>query len=262
MIFYDPKNPNKYSLLKKRLVPYDLYDEEFGCFFQKKRFGRGDGGYVLACHDNYFPNNSISVLSYGIGNDPEGVGFEHEFSKLGASLDLYDGWVDDCPLFINNAVFRKENLTEHNFCRHIEKFKKGGINILKMDIEGCEYRFLTKENLELCFETFDQIAIEVHGLIEETPEGWIYNKETLEAKNNLYIKDEFFRKLNDRFYLFHIHGNNHSPRYVDFPDSLELTYVSKKIAEKHGVCKTWCPDKKVDEANFEGREDYIINWYI
>ena len=98
-------------------------------------------------------------------------------------------------------------------------------------------------------------------MIEEQPEGWQYNKETLEAKRDLNLKLDFFKRLNDRFYLFHIHGNNHSPRYVDFPDSLELTYINKRKAAKHGINKTWCPDKKVDEPNFEGREDYCLNWW-
>lgn len=262
MIFFDETNPNKYSKLKKALVPFDLYDEEASCFFQKKRFGSGDGGYVLASHEFYFKDKSISVLSYGVGNDPKGLGFECEFSKLGANLHLYDGSVESIPVDIPNAKFWSENLCESNFKRHIKNFKKGDINILKMDIEGCEYGWSKEENIELSFDVFDQIAIEVHGMIEESPEGWKYNEETIEAKKHLNLKLDFLKRLNDRFYLFHIHGNNHSPRYVDFPDSLELTYVNKKKADRYGINKTRCPDKNVDEPNFDGRPDYILDFWI
>lgn len=261
MIFFDETNPNKYAKLKKALVPYDLYDEESAFFFKKKRFGSGDGGYVLAWSESY-KDKSISLLSYGIGGDPEGVGFEHEFSKLGAKLNLYDGAIEVCPIFIENAIFRQENLTKWNFKDHVAKLPKSEINILKLDIEGSEYQWLTKENLELCFETFDQIVIEVHGLIEEVPDGWVIEPAIQEAKNHLFMKEEFFRKLNDRFYLFHIHGNNHAPRFVDFPDSLELTYVNKKRADQYGICKTWCPDKNVDEPNYKERPDFVLNFWI
>ena len=40
---------------------------------------------------------------------------------------------------------------------------------------------------------------------------------------------EVFEMLSWDFELWHIHGNNHSPRYVDFPDSLELTFLNSNF---------------------------------
>lgn len=254
MIFFDEKNPNKYAALKKRLVPYNLsYLDQT---VKKKRFGSGDGGYVLGD----FRMDNLSILSYGVGNDPLGLGFEQSFED--AEIHCYDGSCDGLPTEIDGVTFVQENLNPTNFKNHVKRLNKNTNKILKMDIEGCEYDWLTNENLEICFENFDQIAIEVHGLIEEVPEGWIIEKQAMEAKKDTDKKKRFFNKLNDRFYLFHIHGNNHAPRYVDFPDSLELTYINKKLVRREGVNKTRCPDLSVDEPNWDGREDFVLDFWI
>ncbi len=273
MLFFDENNPNKYSALKKELVPHDLvYLPDVK--YEKKKFGKGDGSYVLAYYDDNFYGESVSVLSYGIGNDPLGVSFEESFNELGIKfliINMYDGSIDELPVGIACALFFKEHLTPDNFKDHVadllgEGYMSGilrpNVLILKMDIEGNEYSWLTEENLKILADTFDQFTLEVHGLIEESPEGWIYDEATLEAKNNLQMKVDFFKKLNQHFYLFHIHGNNHAPRYVDFPDSLELTYVNKKIGKSIGISQQRCPDLSVDEPNFDGRPEFILDWWI
>jgi hypothetical protein len=131
-----------------------------------------------------------------------------------------------------------------------------------MDVEGCEYEFLNGVNLNICATTFDQIVMEVHGLIEEIPEGWIIEAAIQNAKNNLQKKCEFFEKLNNHFHLIHIHGNNHSPRYVDFPDSLELTYINRNLFNKRRICKQRCPDPLLDQPNFDGRAEYVLDYWI
>ena len=267
MIFFDPRNPNKYENLKRELIPYTLNDLNDKNLI-KKKFGNGDGGYILACHDKYFDNESFSFLSYGIGGDPSGVSFEQSLDKIGIKnlfIDMYDGSIDSLPTEVSGSSFFKEYLTPYNFKKHvtnlIEKSNSDKF-ILKMDIEGCEYDWLTEENLKILFDTFDQLTLEVHGLIEEVPDGWIIDPPIQDAKDNLQKKIDFFKRLNEYFYLFHIHGNNHSPRFVDFPDSLELTYVNKKVCKKLGINNNPCPDNDVDEANYEGREDYVLDWWV
>lgn len=75
MIFFDTKNPNKYEKLKRKIIPYNL-NSSCGKNLIKKKFGNGDGGYVLAYHEDYFNDQSFSFLSYGVGSDPLGVSFE------------------------------------------------------------------------------------------------------------------------------------------------------------------------------------------
>lgn len=270
MLFFDEKNPNKYAALKKELVPHNLiYLPDIK--YEKKKFGKGDGSYVLAYCDDYFYRECVFLLSYGIGDDPLGVSFEQSFDdeELGIEslmIYAYDGSIDKLPAEIVNANFYKEYLTSSNFKDHIYKIRVFGYDsykkILKMDVEGCEYSFLTDENLKILANTFDQLTLEVHGLIEETPDGWIIEPAIQDAKNNLQKKVDFFKKLNQHFYLFHIHGNNHAPRYVDFPDSLELTYVNKRICDSIGVSQQRCPDLSVDEPNFDGRPDFCLDWWI
>ncbi len=269
MLFFDENNPNKYSALKKELVPHDLvYLPDVK--YEKKKFGKGDGSYVLAYFDDNFCGESVSVLSYGVGNDPLGVSFEQSLSneRLGIKdlrINMYDGSITELPAEVDYALFFQEHLTKDNFKDHVADLVGEGKPsklILKMDVEGFEYKWLTDENLGILADTFDQFTLEVHGLIEEIPDGWIIEDAIQDAKDNLQKKVDFFKKLNKHFYLFHIHGNNHAPRYVDFPDSLELTYVNKKICDSIGVSQQRCPDLSVDEPNFDGRPEFILDWWI
>jgi hypothetical protein len=205
-------------------------------------------------------------LSYGIGDDPLGVSFEQCFSKIPkikCYIEMYDGSIDKVPALISNSIFKKEYLTKDNFEDHVcwLKLRNSDHYILKMDIEGCEYDVFTEENFGLLKE-FDQFTLEVHGLIEEVPDGWVIESAIQDAKNNLEKKVNFFKNLNKDFYLFHIHGNNHAPRYDDFPDSLELTYVNKKIGKSAGISQQACPDLSVDQRNYDSREDYKLSWWI
>jgi len=273
MLFFDENNPNKYAALKKELVPHNLiYLPDVK--YEKKKFGKGDGSYVLAFYDDNFYGESISVLSYGVGDDPLGVSFEQSLSEVGAKsliINMYDGSIDELPAAVDSALFFKEHLTPDNFKDHVADLLGDGymsgisrpnVLILKMDIEGNEYNWFTDENLEILANKFDQFTLEVHGLIEETPDDWIIEPAIQDAKNNLQKKVDFFKKLNQHFYLFHIHGNNHAPRYVDFPDSLELTYVNKRICDSIGVSQQRCPDLSVDEPNFDGRPEFVLDWWI
>lgn len=252
MLFFDPNNPNKYKRLKKLLVPYS-FD------IKKTKVGSGDGGYVI------HKKNTEKVLSYGIGNDPKGVSFDTECLKLGAEVHMYDGAIKSFPLKIEgNGKFFSEYLNEVNFRDHVEKLniENPEDSVLKMDIEGCEYDWLTDENLNILTDNFAQFTIEVHALIEEIPEGWVLEPQLLEAKQNPQKVIKFFERLNEEFTLWHIHGNNHAPRYVDFPDSLELTYLNNNYySDNNGIDYSDFPIEGLDEPNFEGREDYKLDWW-
>ena len=257
MIFFDEKNPNKYNHLKKLLTPYS-----FKRSLNKKKIGCGDGGYVID------PSYVDAVLSYGIGSDPEGVSFETEMLDKGCEVHMYDGSIGFLPVsesyFGGVPYFKSEYLTEENFKDHLDKFPNRPLinSVLKMDIEGNEYKWLTDRNLKLLSERFGQFTIEVHSLIEETPEGWVLEPQIKEAKENKKATALFFQRLNKKFTLWHIHGNNHSPRYVDFPDSLELTYVNKKLAMPSGKEPERFPVEGLDEPNFKERDDYVLDWWL
>jgi len=263
MIFLDPDNPNKYSSLKKLLVPHDLG-------MTKVKYGKGDGGYVLA--EKFISSggaNLNSILSYGIGSDPEGVSFDEAMAKRGNKLHMYDASIESPPKDIDgDCSFFSEFLTEENFKDHVEKLKSkcdswdAKFNIVKMDVEGCEYDWLSDSNLKLLKDNFCQLTLEVHCLIEERMPDWTYESVRLEVKPNRNKVEDFFKKLNNHFYLYHLHANNHSPRYVDLPDDMEMTFVNKDFCESKGIDNTIYPKNGLDEPNFGGRKDYVLDWWI
>ena len=253
MTFFDEQKPNKYSALKKLLVPVDLP-------YEFRRMGKGDGSYVIPKEIT-----SARTLSFGIGDDPEGISFEQEISKLGM-VHMYDASIDKIPAPIEgDYTFFKKYVTKDNFTKCVGMFIDfGAFHILKMDIEGHEYDvFDSYENIQL-LDLFEVVCFEVHSLIEEIPDGWILEPQLAAAKKDRDKVRRFFENINKSFYLWHIHANNHAPKYVDFPDSLELTYINKRIAPAfdYFLQSKSFPIDGLDEPNYNGRADYVLNWWI
>jgi hypothetical protein len=177
---------------------------------------------------------------------------------------MYDGSIDQPPLKIEpTSKFFKEFLTSDNFKYHCDSFssEEKKKNILKIDVEGCEYDWLTEDNLEIISKKFGQVILEVHSLIEEIPEGWVLEPEMIEAKKDRDKVERFFHLMNSKFHLFHLHGNNHAPSYVDFPDSMELTYVNKDCSTFSEVDYSEFPIEGLDEPNYDSKPDYVLNWW-
>lgn len=255
----DEDRPNKYLRLKNLLIPYSIEANLVGRQekLSKKKYGSGDGGYVLSPE---LTDLCSDCLSYGIGNE---LSFDIAIANLGTRVFMFDGSVDLEPT-PKGTYFYKKNLNERNFANHVRHLRISHplSNILKLDIEGCEYNWFSERNAKIAADNFGQIAIEVHGLIKEVPQGWVIEDAIMEAKQSMEKKCSFFERLNKYFVLFHIHGNNHSPRNFDLPDSLELTYVNRKIVEKTFLEKDIYPIKGLDEPNFKGRPDYILDWWV
>jgi|DEB0MinimDraft_10_1074344.scaffolds.fasta_scaffold36188_2 hypothetical protein len=276
MTFFDEQNPNKYQRLKDLLVPHNVemknwtgrlssqFDGKYWSYTYKFcRCGVGDGSYVLPAQMVEF--SPLQILSYGIGDDPEGVSFEQSLDKDYNWISMYDGSIDEVPAKIQYGKFYKEYLTADNFHKHLKENTFGGgsdFNVLKMDIEGHEYDWLNDDNLALLKSYFAVICIEVHSLIEEVPDGWVLEPQLAQAKRDFAGRLRFFEGLNKHFWLWHMHANNHAPRHVDFPDSLELTYISKKWGKDLGVRREKFPVDGLDEPNYDGRPDYVLDWWI
>lgn len=251
MIFYNFDNINKYNSLKKRIIPKKAP-------LPLKRFGEGDGSYVLENHG--LPNLQMKILSYGVGSS---MPFEENIaSNYKSIIHCYDGSVDYTPTH-NNIIFKKENLSDFNqFKIHCNKLmdENYSLRVLKMDIEGFEWEFFKNADMKYIGENFDYLCLELHGLIEEVPDNWIINPKTQKAKNNMNLKVEVLDKLNSRYDIIHIHGNNHSPRYFDMPDSLEITYKFRTFFEDE--INIPFPIKEIDKPNFPERADYILDWWV
>ena len=99
---------------------------------------------------------------------------------------------------------------------------------------------------------FDQIVIEVHGLGTDLSESWLDKK------------IEVIRKLNELFYLYHVHANNFSRVYYinwyKVPDSLELTFVNKKLFKNAEYSKVIFPTE-FDRPNDKNKEDKKLYFF-
>jgi hypothetical protein len=183
---------------------------------EKIRIGNkyGDGGYVII-NSNF---DSKFILGYGVDKD---LSFENEFvEKFGMKAFVFDHTITDVPNISSNVQYFKEGIGTvdapplYTLDTHVKKFIPDGETfILKMDVEGCEWDVL--KNADLSRVT--QLIIEFHEM-QEAPL-------------------EIISKINENFYLVHIHGNNchNQPlwqvdRVHNMPRFIECTYVRKDLA--------------------------------
>lgn len=188
--------------------PFDVVGGEM------KRYGRDeDGGYVI--YDD--PLGAKHLLGYGVDKD---VSFENQLTKAwGIKAHIFDHTIDEVPETGPDVTYIKEGIgavdAEPLFTleNHVNRFVPEGSNfILKMDVEGAEWEVLKTADLS----RVSQLIIEFHDLQDD---HW-----------------DAIRKLNEKFHLVHIHGNNchNQPwTYIDrvhmMPRYLECTYVRKDL---------------------------------
>lgn len=236
---------NKYLKMIRELIVFETES------FKKIRIGdKHDGGYILL--DRF--SDVGSLYSYGVGKD---ISFETHFNKIRkCPIYLYDHTVDS-PIFPNiNFHFKKEgasHIKETNLNTleyHITE--NGDINnnnlILKMDIEGAEWNIFEhiSPNILLLFQ---QMVIEFH---------WLDNDKTVQQKTDV------FKKINNFFYLIHVHHNNYvaitTKNELKIPQVIELLYVRKDIINDIKLSKSKFPTE-LDSPNYPERPDLDLNFY-
>ena len=190
------------------LKPFDVVDGAM------KRYGRAeDGGYVI--YDN--PLGATHILGYGVDKD---VSFENELTEAwGIKAHVFDHTIDEVPPVGPNVTYVKEGIGAtdapplFSLENHVKRFIPDSSNfVLKMDIEGGEGEVLMNADLSrVC-----QLIVEFHDP----------------------MNFKLFKKLNETFYLVHIHGNNchNQPwMYIDrahkMPRYIECTYVRKDLVK-------------------------------
>ena len=116
-----------------------------------------------------------------------------------------------------------------------------------MDIEGSEYDVFSNYNGN--FRDIEQLIIEFHFTWKGDLSGW---------RNIL-------KKINDSFYLVHLHGNNCAPTatYNPVPDVIECTYINKSyVTYKIDKEDSPYPLQNLDSVNCNNRDDFILNWWL
>jgi len=250
-LIMDTQNMNKYNFLKKLIIPQSLGS------LQKKRYGGDeDGSYVFV---KELLESSEYIYSYGIGSD---VSFDTHCADMGKQLYMYDASINKLPSFHKNFNFKKEFLLSGLIRDHVRENGHLEENqmVLKMDIEGHEYDVINND-IDFIQNHFNQISMEIHYLIEEIPQGWEVDDLCKKIKPDKNIKSEFFKNLTKYYNIIHIHGNNHSFRFLDFPDSLEITFLRKDYPTV-GLHETCFPIDGLDFPNYDQIEDYKLDWWI
>ena len=188
--------------------PFDVTSGEM------RRYGRDeDGGYVI--YDN--PLGAKHLLGYGVDKD---VSFENQLTEAwGIKATIFDHTIDEVPMTGSSVTYIKEGIGAtdapplFSLENHVKRFVPEGSNfVLKMDVEGAEWDVLRTADLS----RVSQLIVEFHE-----PRG---------------EHSDVIQKINEMFYLVHIHGNNchNQPwMYIDrvhvMPRYLECTYVRKDL---------------------------------
>jgi hypothetical protein len=181
---------------------------------QKRRFGRDeDGGYVIL--DSAF--GAKHLLGYGVDKD---VSFENELTKAwDIKAHIFDHTISEVPLTSSDVEYVKEGIGArdepplHTLATHVSRYVPEGSDfVLKMDVEGAEWDVLKTADLS----RVTQLIVEFHDLQDD--------------------HSDVIRKINEMFYLVHIHGNNchnqpiiYIDRWHALPRYLECTYVRKDL---------------------------------
>lgn len=216
-------------MLKDLLIPYKITD--------KIRLGSlKDGGYVVSSQNL----NANKLISVGCDNQ---TSFEKDFLSINpkSNIDIYD---------INNVcdfASRHSNVNFYNI--EVNSFEQLNIDsncIVQMDIEGSEYDVFS--NYSGNFEYVQQLIIEFHFHFNSDSSGW----------------ENVLKKINESFYLVHVHGNNCAPitQYDPVPDAIECTYVNKNRFSNVPAKEDIAYPIELDKTNCNNREDFVLDWWL
>jgi len=218
-------------------------------FSNKKRYGeKYDGGYVIAeLNINY-----DCYISCGIADEES---FTRDFLNKHNYLKkkicyAFDGTIEIYPYkYTKNITFIKKNINKYNDKNNtnlLDLIEKYNNIFLNMDIEGCEYDWISILNSEQ-LNKFSQIAIEFHDLCN---------------LKNYTKKINSIKKLNLTHYMIHAHGNNWSYTKNNFPNVLEITFINKMLYKDFPTKnKIPLPIHNLDFPNNRKYKDIILNDY-
>lgn len=184
---------------------------------------KNDGGYVLVDDLNY------PVISIGIGSNSE---FDHDMCKRNVKVYQFDHTIDFERKCCANVEFYKKGLTHsksHNSKNLLtldEIIRKCNITenasaILKVDIEGGEWKVFSDPSVVNTLMAFRQIVFEGHNIQNIMQKD--FRLEIIQALTN----------LNKNFEVVNYHGNNNLPGVhilgLFMPQTFELTMARRDL---------------------------------
>jgi hypothetical protein len=218
-------------------------------FQTKKRIGPPeDGGYVMT---EFVMENCAALFTYGVGYDTR---YEEQFSRdYNKPVYLFDHTINGEPWQRDNLTYRPEGLGYAENCKEwFDHYNELGINgdiLLKIDIEGYEYEYFSKTDMEKINSNVMGMILEVH---------WIDNGDN---RNNFI---SIMNKMSEHFVLSHIHGNVWGDVW-DFeghsiPKVFELSFVNKKVITQYEPDNQSYPIEGLDISNNPSKEDCKLDF--
>lgn len=243
---------------------FKLYDP----ILQKVRLGNfWDGGYVLPIQ---CIARSKALVSYGVGTD---ISFERDYIEAtGNHAYCYDhtSFYNESTISIedryrNNIHFYKQGLSSNktidtdNFFEHYKQLGLTDRVLFKADIEGAETEYLLNTDIAELSKLTTGLVFEFHYYSDPT------------ARQKLF---ECMRRLNEYYYLCHIHGNNYRPSFVydeqvpntnyikqySIPDVIEVTYVNKDLVRMTKYDNNTYPNVYLDRKNDLSKDECDLNF--
>lgn len=228
----------------KLFKPYDICDE-------KIRLGPNeDGGYVTSA---VTLEQSVALFTYGVGHD---IRYEEAYrDRYDKPVYLYDhtigrstGWDIGRSLnFYNEGLGYKENCED--FINHYEKLEIKGKVLLKVDIEGDEYDYFERVDVNKLRKITTGILVEMH---------WLYDS------NYQKKAESVLHKLYDYYTLTHVHGNSWGITWNyeghEIPETLELSLVNNDIITHKQFDTRDYPIEGLDVSNRPNHPDIELKF--
>lgn len=205
-----------------------------------------DGGYVVP---GLALEKCESLFTYGVGPTFE---FERQFAeKYKKPVHMFDhtlgkdSYSDGLINFYNEGLGFEKNCKD--FEHHYNEIQKNGDVFLKIDIEGGEFDFFEKTDIDFLMSKSNALCLEFHYI---------------EYPQNISKFCEIMKKINNNFTLIHLHGNNNAGvfEYSGYfiPTVLEMSFLNKKLINIEYEDTDNYPIAFLDSANTKDRQDYDL----
>lgn len=156
--------------------------------------------------------------------------------------------------FVNEGIANKASGKYNTLDAHMQKFKLHDKQILlKIDIEGNEYKIFNRAETYRNLANVNQIILELHDL-----------------KNRLRDVQQMLERLGADYDLIHVHGNNCGPTFVLYdpsgdtvlPDTIEVTLVKRDTIHPADVLSEAVvyPVSGLDFPNDPKKKDYSLTF--
>ena len=218
-------------------------------FKTKKRIGPPeDGGYVMT---DFVMENCAALFTYGVGYDTR---YEEQiYRDYNKPAYLFDHTINGQVWERDGLKFKPEGLGYAENCKewfdHYNELNISGDILLKIDIEGYEYEYFKKTDIQ-------KINSHVMGMILEV--HWIDNQDNRE--NFISIMN----KMQNNFVLFHLHGNVWGDTWEyeghTIPKVFELSFMNKKYIDRYEPDNQIYPIEGLDISNNPNKEDCKLDF--